>query len=172
MKFSETRRKLLRNIYQGLGVAVVSTTFQACSTTSMLSMFRNSAGPAYGQPGPMYGPQPMYGTPGPIPAYGVLPVNPTPTTDVMIHGTVFSEKTEAPIAGIKVSVKDLPVHAYTDNDGHFDVYVPGQDSYKLKFEDVDGLEEGPFQMQKKEITLREARSPLYIYLSDEEDDEE
>jgi hypothetical protein len=111
------------------------------------------AGPAYGVP-----------SDGPTAAYGVIPDR---GNDIAIHGTVLSENTEAPIPGIRVSVKDLSSHTYTDDYGDFVIYVPRQDSYKLKFEDA----EGSFQTQKKKIALEDADTPLDIYLSGEDDEE-
>ena len=157
-EFSEQRRKLLRTIYQGLGIAAVSAAFQACSVTSYPLGRRGDVGPI----GPPYGPISIG------PAYGVPP---GPTSYVVISGTVFSESDEALLQGIRVSVKDLFEHVYTNDSGDFDIYVPMQDSYKLKFEDVNGLKNGPFQTQKKKITLEEIDSPLYIYLSDAIDEE-
>jgi putative lipoprotein (rSAM/lipoprotein system) len=146
-KLSEKSRKILRMIYQGLGAATVSLLFQAC----------------YGMPLDYTGTADMYGMP------------PDWENDVTIHGVVRS-KTEAPVPGIKVSIKDLASQDLTDSQGNFYVYGPRQESYKLKFEDVDAAENGSFKTLKKKIFLDETGMYLYIYLEEadypEEDDGE
>jgi hypothetical protein len=154
-KFSETRRKLLRTIYHGLGAATISTMFQGCSIHPFGFSNNPNPPPPYGGPGPMYGPIGMYGPPGPG------------QYDVLIHGTVFSESTGAPIPGIMVSAKDFSISTLTDTAGNFTYFVPMRDSYKLKFENRRVWEGGLFQTQKVKITLEETKSPLYVYLSDE-----
>jgi putative lipoprotein (rSAM/lipoprotein system) len=84
--------------------------------------------------------------------------------DVSIRGKVLSESTNAPIPGIKVSVKDLYSDANTDENGDFVIYLPRQDEYKLKFEDVDGAANGSFQQKKMKITLENTSAPLDIIL--------
>ena len=84
--------------------------------------------------------------------------------DAAIRGTVLSGQTNAPIRGIQVSIKDLPSRAYTDQYGNFSIYVPLQDEYKLKFEDVDGPENGSYQIYKTSIDLSEASGPLQVIL--------
>ena len=91
--------------------------------------------------------------------------------DITIYGTVVSESEKTPIPGIKISVKDIHSYTITDEDGYFYIYVPIQDSYKLKFEDIDGIENGSFDMLKKEISLSETYNSLNIELTEEEPDE-
>ena len=104
-------------------------------------------------------------------AVGMYGMPPNWDSDSLIHGVVISDSARTPVPGIKVSVKDLGAHAYTDIHGRFYVYVPRQDTYKLKFEDVDGPENGSFQTLKKEITREESYSvvPLHIFLEDSDD---
>jgi hypothetical protein len=102
--------------------------------------------------------------PPPAPEYGP---GPGWRDDVAIHGVVLSEKTKAPVSGIRVSVNSLSSYAYTDDKGNFYVYVPRQDSYQLKIEDADGAENGAFKEQNKKISLEDALSPLSIHLDAE-----
>ena len=127
--FTEKRRKLLRNIYRGLGVSALALLFQAC--------------------------------------YGM---GPDGYDDCTIRGRVLSKTGNAPIPGIKVSVKDLDHQCKTDGNGYFYIYVPDQPEYKIKFEDVDGSENGLFKQHKMKIALENLSSSLEIYL--EEADEE
>ena len=64
--------------------------------------------------------------------------------DVHIQGTVKSNKTNAPIPGIKVSVENNPQFEYTDNSGNFTIYISRADVYKIKFEDIDSAKNGEF----------------------------
>jgi putative lipoprotein (rSAM/lipoprotein system) len=138
-KLSEKSRRILRMIYRGLGAVTVSLLFQSC----------------YGNP--LY-----YGSLGG--AYGMPPDDDFDT----IYGVVRS-KTEAPVPGIKVSVKDTPSYgyAYTNTNGIFKIYVPQQESYKIKFEDIDGAENGSFKTLKKKITLGDTGVSLDIQLEEE-----
>jgi hypothetical protein len=101
----------------------------------------------------------MYGMP--MPEYGPGPG----WDDVVIYGTVKT-KTEAPVPGIKISVKDLPPCSLTNENGSFIIYVPEMESYKLKFEDIDGAENGSFKMLKKKIVLSDTGAPLNICLEE------
>jgi hypothetical protein len=95
-----------------------------------------------------------------------------PDTDVTIHGTVRSAGN--PVPDIKVSVKDLDCRESTNSEGKFYLHVPEQESYKLKFEDIDGAKNGSFKTLKKKINLSDTGASLDIYLEevDEEDEEE
>jgi putative lipoprotein (rSAM/lipoprotein system) len=89
---------------------------------------------------------------------------------VSISGVVRS-KANAPIRGIKVSVKDSSSPHFTDTGGNFSIYMPQQESYKLKFEDIDGPENGGyFKTLKKKIDLDDTGTYMDIYL-DEVDEE-
>ena len=91
--------------------------------------------------------------------------------DVTIRGTVKSEKTRAGIHGIVVSIEGTTFYEQTDFDGFFSIYMPRQDYYTVKFEDIDGPENGgSFKQQTKKITTLEGESSLSVYL--EEADEE
>jgi putative lipoprotein (rSAM/lipoprotein system) len=105
--------------------------------------------------------------------YG-MPLNYSETPDMYgmppdkgdtIYGVVRS-KTEAPVSGIKVSVKDVPSYSFTNVNGSFRIYVPQQELYKLKFEDVDGDKNGSFKTLKKKISMTDTYRPLNIYLEE------
>jgi putative lipoprotein (rSAM/lipoprotein system) len=137
-KVSDKSRRILRMIYQGLGAAAVSLLFQSC----------------YGMPIDYRETPDMYGMP------------PGGENDVTIYGVVRS-KTEAPVPGIKVSVKDVMSYSYTNMEGTFYIFVPEQESYKIKFEDVDGAKNGSFKTLKKKITLNDTGALLDIQLEEE-----
>ena len=104
--------------------------------------------------------------------YGMYGGPPDRERDITIYGTVVSENEKTPIPGIKVSVKDIHSYTITDEDGYFVIYVPIQDSHKLKFEDIDGIENGSFDMHKMEIVTDNSRTvELYIELTEKEPDE-
>ena len=65
--------------------------------------------------------------------------------DVFIEGKVVSSKTQDPIQGIKVSVKELNQYNYTSNTGHFSFYLVSIEKYSLSFEDNDGATNNRFQ---------------------------
>ena len=60
--------------------------------------------------------------------------------DVYIEGIVRSEKTNKPIHGIKVSLANQPQYDYTSEQGKFKFYIERNNEYKIKFEDIDSLE--------------------------------
>jgi len=93
--------------------------------------------------------------------------------DIPVRGMVKSKKTDAPISGIKVSADYSSYHKLTDTDGEFYILVPRapiQDHYtvKIKFEDVDGQENGGL-FKKKEITLSENNPYLDVELEEDEE---
>jgi hypothetical protein len=60
--------------------------------------------------------------------------------DVLIEGRVKSSTTDEPIKGINVSVNKFSYHyGITDSDGYFQMYVPLDTIYKLRFEDFDSI---------------------------------
>ena len=102
--------------------------------------------------------------------WGEYGPGPDPGDDCLIRGKVLTMDSENPIPGIKVSVKDLQTHGYTSATGNFYIYVPKQESYKLKFEDVDGAENGLYKLQKKKIMLEETSSSIMVFLDEENAD--
>ena len=92
----------------------------------------------------------------------------TPQDNVTISGTV-SSKADIPIPGIKVSVENFSSDLTNEN-GNFNIYVYGQTSYDLQFEDIDGSENGSYKPLKKTISLSEADSPVNVKLDLYEED--
>jgi hypothetical protein len=107
-------RKILSHIFRVISVSAASLILQAC-----------------------YGVMPPDE---PSAAYGMPPPDPPGYIQkTSIYGKVVSsEETQKPIFGIKVSIEGTEYWEYTDKDGRFSFYVPIQDIYKIKLEDVDG----------------------------------
>jgi hypothetical protein len=68
--------------------------------------------------------------------------------DVKLSGTVVSEVTNEPIAGIKVSTNDGMNYAFTDENGRFAFFSMANDCIPedkvVHFTDVDGAQNGNF----------------------------
>jgi len=111
-------RKILRTVFRGIGVSVVSLIIQAC----------------YGIIPPDEG-WAEYGMP--YPEYGV-----PPPSETSIYGKVVAKETGEPIFGIQISVEETEYWERTDKYGNFSFWVPVQEVYKLKFEDIDGQYNG------------------------------
>jgi hypothetical protein len=62
--------------------------------------------------------------------------------EVLIYGSVQSQKDNTPIPGIKVSVADSDYYDFTDSNGDFSLFLLMQDRYTVTFEDVDGPQNG------------------------------
>lgn len=76
--------------------------------------------------------------------------------DTHIHGKVVSAADGLPIEGIKVSVKDFQLQAFTNSAGEFSIYasfVEGE-QFGLLFEDVDASEHGSFVDYDTLITVK------------------
>jgi hypothetical protein len=112
MKIFERGRRILRTVFRGMSVSVVSLILQACYDT----MSPDNPGGAYGMPAPAYG----------MPPYE------------SIYGRVVAQETGKPIFGIQISVEETEYWDYTDKSGWFSFHLPIQEVYKLKFKDVDG----------------------------------
>jgi len=108
----------------------------------------------------------MYGPPPDRPEYGP---GPDYMSDVCITGVIHDQNTYASIPGIKVSVQGQDAHAFSYGSGYFSVFVPVQETYQLKFEDVDGPANGVYQPKEMTVVLADARSGLgTIHLNPEE----
>jgi hypothetical protein len=108
-------RKILRTVFRGIGVSVVSLILQACYGV----MYPDDNGPSG--------------------AYGMPP----PETITSIYGRVTARNTGDPIFGIQVSVEETEYNKRTDENGWFYFFdIPIQEKYKLKFEDIDGPANG------------------------------
>ena len=79
--------------------------------------------------------------------------------DVLIQGVVKSKATAQPIEGIKVSI-DLYQYELTDSEGKFNIYVPADSVYKIKFE--NSKENGEFL--PKDTVLRNTTNK-FIFLN-------
>jgi hypothetical protein len=80
--------------------------------------------------------------------------------DVFIQGRVKSKKTDIPIKGIKVSVANFPQYQYTDDEGKFSFYTESADSCKIKFEDIDLIQNGAFI--DKDTILTNLNEQIYL----------
>jgi len=56
--------------------------------------------------------------------------------DVLIKGCVRSKTNEKPLAGIRVSITNMPQYTYTDSKGQFQMFGSSNNSYHLIFEDT------------------------------------
>jgi len=91
--------------------------------------------------------------------------------EVYIHGSVQSKDTNAPIKGIKVSVADIDIPSFTNDNGKFSLYLPIQNSYTVKFEDVDGPDNGGlFKEQTAEVSfIEDTYAELNVVLETDEE---
>ena len=140
MNLSEKSRKLLKMVYRGLGVSAITLALNGCWGGYV-----------------MYGPKPMYGVP-----------DPDRLDDVEITGIIHDQYTHVPIPGIKVSVQGLEAHTLSYGGGRFYLYVPEREVYQLKFEDVDGIENGVYQAKEMTVVLADASNLGTIHLNPEE----
>jgi len=150
INLTERFRKVLRTVFRGIGVSVISLILQACYGI----MYPDEPGGAYGMP--------------------------PPETTTSIFGKVTASNTGDPIFGIKVSVDETDEEAdhweYTDKYGRFYFNsIPIKDEYILKLKDVDGPYHGGY-FKEKTITLKkEEDTHINILLTmdiDTEADEE
>ncbi|MDR0720544.1 MAG: radical SAM-associated putative lipoprotein [Treponema sp.] len=94
----------------------------------------------------------------------------TPQTmglDVLIRGVVKSKKTEEPIEGIKVSVKDMDQAELTNSAGKFQIYVPQEEFYTIQFEDIDGAENGSYSSTEIHVDFSNDKIDLDIISLDD-----
>jgi putative lipoprotein (rSAM/lipoprotein system) len=93
---------------------------------------------------------------------------PIDNDSVTIQGKV-SSKTDIPIPGIKVSVEHFSSDLTNEN-GNFNIYVYGQTSYELQFEDIDGPLNGSYKPLKKTINIIDADSPVNVQLDNADEE--
>jgi hypothetical protein len=92
-------------------------------------------------------------------AYGI----PFPEDQTRISGKVIAKETEKPILGIQVSIEETEYWERTDKDGYFILWVPVQEVYKLKIEDVDGpYNDGLFKEQTWTLKQNDTNTNLLI----------
>jgi len=151
IKISERCRKILRTVFRGIGVSVISLILQACYGV----MYPDEPGGAYGMPAPAYGPEP-------------------PNRETLIYGKVTAKNTGDPIFGIKVSIEETEYNKKTNENGLFYFSLPIQEIYKVKFEDVDGPDNGGlFKEQTWTLKENDTHTNLLVAMDlDTEADEE
>ena len=86
--------------------------------------------------------------------------------DLLVEGQVKSKTSGLPIKGIKVSVADKMQSEYTNDDGRFSIYTELRDNVKIKFEDVDLLQNGTFLNKDTVLINLKERVFLNITLED------
>lgn len=64
--------------------------------------------------------------------------------DVVIQGTVKSDSTDQVIKGIKVTFTESGQYTVTDSVGNFHFYLPEQNDFAFRFEDIDSTDNGHF----------------------------
>ncbi|GHT51222.1 hypothetical protein AGMMS49982_08090 [Bacteroidia bacterium] len=85
--------------------------------------------------------------------------------DTRIEGVVKSKTTNEPIEGIKVSIEhEVDYYTLTDSNGQFVLFVPMEDRYEVKFEDVDSIQNGIF-LPKDTTLIRDAYGELTLNVS-------
>ena len=87
-------------------------------------------------------------------------------SDIFIEGLVKSKKTNEPIKGIKVSVEDNPQYLYTNDAGEFSFYTVSADTCRIKFEDIDSVQNGSFI--DKDTILTNVYKQVYLNIFLEE----
>jgi hypothetical protein len=86
--------------------------------------------------------------------------------DITIRGVVKSKTTNQPIPGIKVSVETQPQYELTGSTGEYMIYTIPALQYKVKFEDIDLLQNGSFQPKDTVIQVVNRYSLLNVFLND------
>ena len=82
--------------------------------------------------------------------------------DYPVGGEVTSLATGLPIPGIKVSWVDQPFSGTTDLSGKFKFYLPRENEYKLRFEDVDAALNGSWQSRDTLVKVSDGRLSVQI----------
>jgi len=99
-------------------------------------------------------------------AYGMPAPDPDYVQHVSISGKVVSKETQKPIFGIEVSIEEtenVVEPERTDKNGYFSFYIPVQEVYKLKIEDVDGpYNGGLFKSQTWTLNQNDTYKTLLI----------
>jgi hypothetical protein len=155
LKLSVKNRKVLRSIFSGLGIATISMSIYSCD--GLGRRIHNGYGwAAYGMPPDII------------------------LDDFQILGRVVSKKTGQGIPGIAIHINEIKYNHYfmTYYNGHFDFYVPKEDSITIIFTDIDGEKNGgEFKQHTITLTREECEAiketPLLIELEElEENDPE
>ena len=80
--------------------------------------------------------------------------------DLLVEGQVKSKTSGLPIEGIKVSVADNIQHEMTDKDGKFSFYTEKVKNLKIKFEDVDTIQNGLYT--NRDTILTDIKEKVYL----------
>lgn len=64
--------------------------------------------------------------------------------DVLVKGVIYSDTTNQPVSGIKVTVNGSSQNILTDTAGSFSFYVPSASQYHLMFSDADTAANGNY----------------------------
>lgn len=86
--------------------------------------------------------------------------------DIYVAGQVKSKSSGLPIKGIKVSVENSPQYTCTDDSGNFSFYMEKRGNTKIKFEDVDSVENGLYLQKDTMLTNTDDRIYLQIELEE------
>lgn len=74
--------------------------------------------------------------------------------DILLEGKVLSASSQEAIEGVEVRIHDLPQYTTTDAEGHFSIFCPRLDLYKMQFKDVDGEANGQFSDLDSTISIQ------------------
>ncbi|MEA2042278.1 MAG: radical SAM-associated putative lipoprotein [Bacteroidota bacterium] len=77
-----------------------------------------------------------------------------PTADFILNGEVKSRTTELPITGIQITMRHDTV--FTNQNGAYDITIydfPTEQTYNVRFEDIDGQTNGSFESKDTSITF-------------------
>jgi hypothetical protein len=83
--------------------------------------------------------------------------------DINLAGVVTSSATGKPVEGIKISIENSHQYQLTDSIGRFAMYVPKMESYNIKFEDIDSINNGSFR--SKDTTLTTVNNSIYLNIA-------
>jgi hypothetical protein len=87
--------------------------------------------------------------------------------DTLIRGVVKSKKTKEPISGIKVSVDDVYQYEMTDSSGKFMIYVPQGEICTIRFDDIDGMDNGSYLPKELPVDVSKDKIDLEPVLLDD-----
>jgi len=136
-------RRILSNIFRAISVFAASLILHACYN----SVPRDD--PGWG-------------------AYGMPPPDPDYVPYTSINGKVQSKETKEPIFGLQVTIVSIDGTEYlkrTDEEGWFSIYLPVQEIYILKIEDVDGpYNGGLFKEQTWTLNQNESYYTLLLQM--------
>jgi uncharacterized protein YfaS (alpha-2-macroglobulin family) len=82
--------------------------------------------------------------------------------DNRVEGVITSKTTGLPIPGIKVSWVNQSYSGTTDQSGIFIFYLPLNEEYLLRFEDVDGAQNGLYLQRDTLVKVTDGQLSLQI----------